>query len=213
MAIGGPIRVACRGTQLGGELWANIWHIKNIDGSIGPGDAAVANSIANLFRNFYNTTAINAQRHNGWTLEEIFVTFIGLSGDPTFDGEIGTVTGASTATPAPYEVAMCLSLVTALNTKRGRGRIYLNGWANNDITAEALDGAPSIPTALRTLVTGAVSALELALNALVDPKELAVFSRMDDTARGLTRVRCGSRHDTQRRRGASLVETFVNQNL
>lgn len=203
-------RIQCSGTLLGGEVWANVWHARL--------DETVPNSVWNVglvddieaeFETFYTSVATNAGIDNSWTLEQIVVSDVSGFNSPRFYSPV--IVGASTSEAIPTQNAIVISLKTALNSKRGRGRIYLSGF-----TEEAITGTSSVSlnTADRDVIGNAAATLRdnletLAMNGPTDLVHLAVYSRVDEESRNVTDIRIGRRFDIQRRRANKQGEAYT----
>lgn len=112
-----------------GQLTENVWYVQGPD----PFDESVALAVAGIFQTGY--AALMAGQSQDMSINEIAVSNLG-----------GTATGttALTISPAqqggrvqdgePGNVAICISLRTALSGRRFRGRKYFSGLGKGDVT-------------------------------------------------------------------------------
>lgn len=200
LIIPSTVQVVCSGGLAGGERWANVWHV--ID-DLGVGvTQADADAIGADFRQFYTTTA--GSRSAGWTLESITVRPIDEAGVNPWEASIAPLDGTSVAAPLPYECAIVVTLHTALNTRRGRGRSYQAGFTADALSANA-GGAPVLLTASSTTMATAMGALLTALAGEGFP--LGVASRTDLVTRPVTSGYIDTGWDTQRGRSDDILTT------
>lgn len=197
------LRVACSGTMTGNEVWANIWHVITADDAADPVATATMDSIAAEFEAFY--TALAPHWANVTVLDQIVITPLAPSTTPPRSYS-PTVTGTGGTDIMPGQDAIVLSLRTPLNTKSGRGRIFLAGFQEG-ITA---DTSARITSTLRDLIGNEAVALNAALDAIVPAVGIAVYSRLLDDANGVTSFRVGTIIDTQRRRRNAISEQYVS---
>ena len=207
-------RVSCRGLLAGGEVWANIWHIKYA----GPGDVlntpALTVDIGAAFRAFYADAGVMAFRGPTWSLTEILVTNVGIVGDEARDAEVSGLTGAAGGTVLPYQLAVVMSMRTTLATRRGRGRVYLNGFQVSAVDPQVADASPIVDAGLRTAILLAGAQLEDDLAGITGAAfGLAVLSDADGVSRMVNRLRVGNRWDIQRRRDNGLDEAYSSATL
>lgn len=200
-------KVSCSGTLPHSEIWANIWHIRSISMPSAAFHGPEAEEVAAHFEAFYD--GIKELLDPTWALSSINVTDIsGTGSDPTYVPV--NVVGTGTGGPLPTTAAVVLSLTTATGTRRGRGRIYLGGFAES-----ANNGGSSarLHATARDLIGAEAQALQTALSTNppnIGPWEVAVFSRMDNESRPVTAFRVGTIFDTQRRRRNRSAEQYVS---
>lgn len=104
----------------------------------------------------------------------------------------GTVTG----TMLPSQVAVVLSLRTALSGRRYRGRMYIPGISAGSITTSGL-----LVSATRQAYADCADGMRRAAENLYSSDgELCVYSRVADHKEKVTQIRVGDKLDTQRRR-------------
>jgi hypothetical protein len=126
-----------------------------------------------------------------------------LNSTTVFDLPLGTpLVGLDSSGPLPPQLAVCVSLKTAVNTRRGRGRFYLPGLCKGGINST--NGR--IGTGTMSTIVDAVANYQTALNAL--GVGLGVNSRADSVVRPVTSARIGNVLDTIRRRRDHLVEVY-----
>lgn len=198
LVIPNTAQVVCSGALAGGEVWANVFHVRD-DSGLGVGEEDVA-VIAQPFVDFYAAT--NGFRDSAWSLNSVTVRDISEGGNNVYSHTFTAVSGGSGAPPLPYECAAVITLHSTLNTRRGRGRTFQAGFttaANGENGA----GAPVIaPTAVTSLATGMKALLD-ALNAVTWP--LGVASRADSIIREVVSGYVDNGWDTQRGRSDDIV--------
>lgn len=121
-------------------------------------------------------------------------------------------TGTTDCSP---DVAICLSLYTALKTKRGRGRYYFGPCANSPIGDSGIISSSVISnlglgmqtylTDLRDVTSGGAPLVDFSLSPIVLHRA-APFNQ----AAVINQVRVGDEIDVQERRTKRRPETFVN---
>lgn len=180
-------QIEVRGTYFG-QLTENVWHAIGPD----PFDATVAADIAGTMQVGY--ASIMAPLSHDYSISEIFVhNLAGVdSGEVTL--AISPAQEGGSGNPGlPGNVALCVSLRTALSGRTTRGRKYFAGLDETKVTGNLLD-----PTTAADILDG-VNAL---ISSMVDGGHpLAIFSR---TALTLTTISTATLVDlvvdSQRRR-------------
>lgn len=155
-------QVEARGT-LFGQLVENVWHVIGPD----PFDPTIAADVAATFQTGYAN--IYASLSQDIDLREIFVHNLNgvVSGESTL-AITPPAAGGIVEDSAPGNVAICLSLRTALAGRSTRGRKYLSGLPKGDVVGNTVNTV----TVGNILV--AISDLIAAL--LTNGTPLAVFS-------------------------------------
>lgn len=110
-----------------------------------------------------------------------------------------TLPGLAAANPLPSDVALVVSLRTALANRRGRGRFYLPQLVVTDVTAEARVSADAV-----TDITSSLSLAWTGYNSAT--ARPVVYSRTGRSTQDITSFDIGNLFDTQRRRENSAVE-------
>lgn len=104
--------------------------------------------------------------------------------------------GTQASQMAPPQVAVCMTLRTALAGRRFRGRMYLFGIPKNDI-----DQFGIIAPTRRTAIADSADGMRRGILAVgVNVWELVVWSRVARTSQAVTIVQVGDKVDIQRRR-------------
>lgn len=109
-----------------------------------------------------------------------------------------TLDGAAVGVPLPPDVAVVVSLRTALANRRGRGRFYLPQIAAANVTQ---DGA-ILPAAITSLLDG----LDGAFGGYTSSGTPVVYSRVGRSTANVVSYDIGGFFDTQRRRENSTAE-------
>jgi hypothetical protein len=107
-------------------------------------------------------------------------------------GEAIVAASGAVATSGNRDVALCLSFYSGRNLPRQRGRIYLGPFSSTDA------GSNKPPAALITALAGMPAKFAAAGPATA---EWGIYSRTEDTCRGVTNWYIDNEWDTQRRRG------------
>lgn len=112
--------------------------------------------------------------------------------------------GGTSTNSLPSEVAVCISLTTALAGARHRGRMYFPALASNALTIDGL-----LSSAVRADLAESMQdyfEATIAHSALLRPQ---VYSRVLDALFPCTALRVGSVFDSQRRRRSSIHESYT----
>lgn len=142
-------KVTVSGT-LFGQLVENVWYV----GSTGAPDPATMSAIAGTFQSNY--TGILSVLSQDLSIGEINVRYMGDVGGPEFTLAITPAqTGAEPVGAEPGNVALCVSLRSALSGRRFRGRKYFSGLPTGSVVANTVDAplANAIVIAVNQLVT------------------------------------------------------------
>ena len=203
LVIPDTVQVVATGGLAGGENWANVFHVINsLEVTVGQSDADL---IGAHFRTFY--AAFNAHRVDAWTLDQITVRDIDTAGENVYIADVAQLLGDSSTIPLPYECATTLTWRTPLNTRRGRGRTFLNGWGVGQVNVDAA-GAPIILASQRTAIASA--ATSLLTNLAGDDFPLGIASRADLTTRPVVGGYIDSNWDTVRARSEGITAVRTN---
>lgn len=109
------------------------------------------------------------------------------------------IAGVAAGSSLPGDIALVISLRTALATRRGRGRFYLPTPAASQVTT-----AGRVLADLITDLGASLTAAWAAYNTGVDRP--VVYSRTGRTIENITSYNVGDLYDVQRRRENKLVE-------
>lgn len=170
----------------GGATAANVMHLVSIGGVF---NQATCDAIATAWVN--NVTRI---MNENW--DAVFAAeFLDLRTDPPpqvfSSGD--NVNGVGSGYPLPAQVCYCLSLAAASGGRSGRGRVYVPGIGEGDVT----DGS----IVLSGFVTEAVDAFtDYATGCSAVGWVPAVYSRTDGVSRIVATISGDQVIDTQRRR-------------
>lgn len=190
MAVAGLRRIAMVYDLSNGDQAVNTFHtVERVPTAF---DLTEAGLIAGQFSAFWGD--LKGKISNNVSLNKIVVadasTILGTGLWYEFPvGEAGTVV----ADPLPFQVALVASLRTAVNTRRGRGRVYLCGFTE---TANTTSGEPvsTLRADLLTYFTDLMTGLDT-----ID-HDLVVYSRTGGNTAIVTNVLIDGYWDTQRRR-------------
>ena len=180
-----------------GEKWANVWHFRGVGGAALPAPTtANASWIRGIIGN--NIVPMLVAATSLGTIE--LKSLDSQESSVAVSGNVNTYTGAIIMPPVPLNVALCITLRTAVGGRSGRGRTYLTGMSEGEVSA-------------RTFNTTYATNLLVMFNQMLDVfrlggYELAVLSRQSNGVlrpAGLARVvtvgvLTDHRIDTQRRR-------------
>lgn len=181
-------------------IWnrAGVGFAINVLGATGVNAAgvnqALANTLGAAIKGHASTTALMSVIHPTVTLANVGVRSVSSESQPEFLDAGAAVTGTGTGNMLPPQVAIAVTLRTALAGKEYRGRVYLPGFsaAASDANGQAVAGATS---AAVNFITGVQAALTS--SALTH----AVLSRKLNQANPVTLVLSrNSIFETQRRR-------------
>lgn len=190
--------VVCSGTFAASETWANVFHVSAEVGDFTEADAV---TIMELFEDYYQSVA--SARSAIWRLTQITARDIREPFQPTFSLDPTPVVGGSAIAMVPPQVAMVVTLRTGLNSRRGRGRTYLNGFLNTAINSANGQFVGSVVSTQASLF------LDLCVDLDNNDSPLLVSSRTDQLSRKVTAISVDSRPDTQRGRVKDLIPATV----
>lgn len=199
------VRTAVSGLGPNGQQWANILHFRRTSGVL---DVASLPSLRDHIVSLYNVSYGAGQ----WQLlfgSPISVTLGQISFTPldgTSASTVYTVSGAGTQTgdALPAEVAIVLSLRTALRGRRNRGRLYIPCLAEavcdavGQPTTNAVSGYAAQANTFRTTITP--SGWEWVVASYGGPQPNGT-RRWTPYATAISTVTCDRYFDSQRRRG------------
>jgi len=201
-------RVVCHQTFYGEEA-VNVFHVRHAE--VSPLSAPEMTAIASNFVIFYNALSsaaapnrgINNLRHPRATLDMVRVYDLSVVPNPPPLEHPASSAGTAAETKVPIEVCATVTLVTAVGTRRGRGRVYLGPLGDGGMAISNATDAPRL--ALTSLYGPAFDDLNARLQAepLLANARLAVLSTADAVSREVLSVRTDARPDTQRRRDLS----------
>lgn len=200
--------------QISNEIQVNVFHVL-VDAGFDVITNGAALSVP--FRNFYmglSTDAVGVRGIKNYRANDHVMTRTVIKDLRVADGdslEVPFVTGAGTATGdmLPFQTAYLVSLRTAVNSRRGRGRSYLGGMVETSL--EENNGRPQWIAAVTTDVLDAFEDLEDSLAVLVDVTGLAVLSESAGVARHVTSFRADAIPRQQRRRAGAVLPAYVTR--
>lgn len=195
------------------DIWNNVFH-GQLDAAPSHTELqALADSTLAAWTNDLLGAGISGHFGNPTTVDKCTVTLLDNAGH-ALDIAEGVPAGASPhgsgGNPLPSEVAVCVSLVTALPGRRHRGRTFLAGVASNDSAADGLlaAGAPLIfANALHAFLLDAATDFHV-----VEPARTIVFGVLSTVGGYITPIvstRVGNQFDVQRRRRNGTPEVYT----
>lgn len=208
--IGGVVRASVQGICPSGQPWVNVWHFQYANGASAPGSVEIG-ALDTQFYKFYGGPGLStgqpvmASCKSTCSIQQIAYTPLdGVSNTLTFSHALNGSAGSALSTPS--EVAMVLTLRTALRGRRNRGRVYLPPFGNDFWDTNGfLSTSGLVATKLITQWT--------ALQGLINPLQWThvVASYGHGTANGvpttwapyatpITNVTMDTKADAQRRR-------------
>lgn len=195
-------QIVCSGELTTGETWANVMHV-----SIGLGTFGIseAGQIGTRFYQYYDD--VKGRRGSGWNLRQISVRDIRSEGTETFTTEVTDVSGGVSTPLLPPQCSLVVTLRSATNSRRGRGRVYLSGFITTHMDTQTGQATSTICNAERS------SFKDLADSLLDNATPLAVASRVSGVLYMVVLVGVNSVWDTQRRRTRDLspITTAVGE--
>jgi hypothetical protein len=200
LVIPNTVQVVAQGSMQGGETWANVWHC--INQTAGSVTQANADSIGGAFRSFYFDT--RGYRDTAWSFVNLTVRSLNQAGENVYTADILGLAGSAAAQGVPYECAVAITLRTAINTRRGRGRSFQNGFAVTALGTNAAGATVVAPLAVDNL---ALNAGELLRDLDLMNFPLAVASRADNFSRRVTGGYVDDGWDTIRGRSNDILTT------
>jgi len=119
-----------------------------------PGTTTMADNLSIALQNLFTSAALPQWFPTNTTLAGVDLRDINQANQPLINRSTGAqVVGTSTSLPMPTEVAIALTLRTALTGQSNRGRIFIPGWAANAAAVGAVI-APLLMTDLATFANG-----------------------------------------------------------
>lgn len=89
-------------------------------------------------------TALAGHLSNASALESVTLTSVHTAGQPSFVSTGAGVNGSNAALGLPAEVALCVTLRTALRGAQNRGRMYIPGYSIDQVIAGNLVSATAV---------------------------------------------------------------------
>lgn len=188
------------GVLPGGDTWMFTWWAtsgQSIDTVHNAGEAWASD--------FFGAGPVGALFPTTTTLTNVTtVQVTDADGKQTFRRDGGLALAGSNASGAlPGDVALVVSLRTALSNRSGRGRFYLPGPAKDQV--DSADGRVQATT-----VTALLAGLTTAWTNYVAVAQPVIYSRTKRSTTPVTSFDIGNLFDTQRRRESSMLETRVS---
>lgn len=114
------------------------------------------------------------------------------------------IVGVAAGNALPADVALCVSLRTAIARRDGRGRFFLPQPAASQLTTNG--------RVLADMITDVLASLDAAWNAYNTATDIpVVYSRKNRATNPITTYDIGNLYDTQRGRESSQVEARTSQ--
>lgn len=203
------LRVVCRQTMLGEES-INVHHLVAPAGLVLT--TTMLNLIADDFEGFYTLSSsgsvglrgIDELRPTNVTFASVSIYDLRVVPNPTPHVVNYTSPGATAPDVVPWDVAVTITLRTAVGGRSGRGRIYL-GPLTQAWTAGSAVNPPQVAGAAADILANAYVDLVARLQATAGATGLTpgVLSIKDGICRPVTSITIDKRPDTQRRRDLS----------
>lgn len=131
--IANATKVEVRGTLFNQQV-ENVWYVQTAD----PPLLADLSTIASIFQIGY--AAFTGPLSQDLTTREVFVRYVGSASGPEFTLTIAPPQpGGAVEDSMPSNVALCLSLRTALAGRRFRGRKYFSGIPVSKVVGDVID--------------------------------------------------------------------------
>lgn len=188
------------GTLPGGDSYMFTWWATS-----GQAIDTVHNAGTTWASDFFGDPATQAVFPLTTTLTNVTtVQVTDATGLQTFRRDSGLALAGSNASGAlPGDVALVVSLRTALSNRSGRGRFYLPSLAKDQVASA--DGRVEA-----TAVTALLGNLTGAWTTYVATAAPVIYSRTLRSTTPITSFDIGNLFDTQRRRESSMLETRVS---
>lgn len=185
------------GTLAGGDSWMCTWWATSGQSIDTVHNAGLAWASAFWGSGGYEAVAPTSVNLTNCTTVEV----TDADGKQTFrrDGALA-LSGSNVSGALPADVAIVVSLRTALANRSGRGRFYLPQPAVNQL--DNADGRIA-----GTCVSTILAALTNAFTAYVAVGTPVIYSRTKRSTTPITSYDIGNLFDTQRRRESSMLET------
>lgn len=185
--------------SLNGQLYA-----LNVIGVVNSGGVAITqaltNTIGTAIKSVFTSSAFDTNVHSTVSLANFGLRDIRTANQPEYVDTGAAVAGTGVGDLLPLQVALCITLRTALSGASYRGRMYLCGFNEaNNTAAGVLNGT----TASLAFVAGIKSSLQasaLDLGVLSRPAPLATPARAGHITTVTAIVARDAVWDTQRRR-------------
>lgn len=172
----------------GGQTAVNVLHC-----FCAPGESnANLLIIANTVRNAINVSNIKTRWTTTTTLQDVIATDITSATGRQQHTNAGPIVGTDAGAPLPNQIALVATLLTAVRSRRTRGRIYWPGFG------EAASAGNSPVVGCTADVLGATTSIRTSLAAALFP--LTVASRLNGVSAIVDSERVGNVWDSQRRR-------------
>lgn len=171
--------------------------------AVTPVTQALADQIATDVRAAFTSSALNAQISNTVTLSAISIRSWNQPNLPEFVGAGTASVGTGGATMLPPQVALCVTLRTALAGRRFRGRTYLPGWASaaNSATGTATAAVLTASVGFMNAIFTAMTTRGIPMGIVSMPAPTATPPRPTGSVQAVTAILARDAiWDTQRRR-------------
>lgn len=193
------VQVRLDWTFTGGYQGKNVLHYLVPGGqpAITPADA---DSVMGSVSAGFISSALQGQTSSAVSIDSVTLRDVRQQGIPDVISGVAGIGGSAVTNQLPRDVAVVVTLRTALATRRGRGRVYLGGYT----TAQVAPGTGRMTTALSDAAAAFLVSL-LALTVNGQPWNLGVLSRTDFpmvTRAVVQAITRDLRFDTQRGRDA-----------
>lgn len=115
---------------------------------------AIANTVGAAIKAAYTSSGLAAVQATTLGISSIGLRWIGAPNFAEFIDSGGSVVGTGAGDPLPRQIALCVTLRTAMAGKSYRGRVYIPGFteAQNDSGGAAVAGAVTAAVAFVTAI-------------------------------------------------------------
>lgn len=194
-------RHVASGTYPGGETWSFTFHTQGA-GTIAAAEAAWLAAVTagwtghwdGLISTQVSWTGTSTAQLDTVTLKQV-----------TRAADVVTKPGLAAGEPLPPQCSTCISTLTALATRSGRGRFYLPPFA-----VASMSGGRVLAASVTAAVAGAKAMMDSLIAAGFTP---CVVNKTTKVVTVLTAFKMGNVYDTQRRRRDKLVEVYTQSAL
>ena len=142
IVIPGCMQIRLLWVQDSARIAVNVLHARYSGGF--PGTIAMANSILTSLAGAYTGTGLADFAPTTSNLGGVDLRDLGVINQPIISSSAGGAPGTSSGAAQPNEVALVMTLRTALTSQANRGRIYQPNWATNALGAGNLVAAAAV---------------------------------------------------------------------
>jgi hypothetical protein len=191
--IADTLRVSVEGRMPNGHTWANVLHFRKSGALTFAGAIAVLDPILTPLYSG-NAAGTPGWRYNASSAASVVqIRYLPLDGVSAFTVIAHAFNGANAGDPLPANVALVITLRTALRGRAHRGRCY---WGGFEESSNTTGGVPTAGVVANVATVWG----QLLTNLVASGVSLVVASYLHSSAENVTSLNVDSRWDTQRRR-------------